>query len=481
MRALVLSPLIALALAGFVQAESPSAAIAAARAQHAQLQKSFETFTQRLAILVGRLESSGKPGDLDRAKRIKKALKEASERGTEGTIDFLVRGLGSSKADKDVDLLEKVVKENKKLSADLDMLIRLLTEEEAAALKKRADELRELLEKLKDLRAREARLQAKNDMGKADPKDLAREQDALKKETEKALDGKDAPAKAKDLVGKAAQKEGQAGKLLDGKKPGPASDKMGEALKDLDGAIDSINDELTNVNRTRRGKKLRDLLARVKAMLRMQLAIRDGIDNLYLEIRLTRDEIPTVKHQARANELSREQTVSLREAESALKLLEEDGTGVAFIESMGQIKKDMGSVALRLDVYDVGKLTQKIADDVVESLKDMVQALEKAVDENEKPPMPPPPGPGPRPGPKPPLVNLLQQLKMIAAMQKRVNGRTALYARRFSGEQAPMPEGVKDARERKRLEIVRKEMGELSGRQASIRKVIRGLGLQKID
>jgi hypothetical protein len=478
MRTFLLTPLLVLAVATLAQAEAPRRAAANSAAQHSRLKEAFESFRIRLAILAARLEASDKPVDKERANRIKKVLNEVKERGTDSTLELLIRGLAGKNADKDLDMVARAVKENKKLSEDLAQLIKLLTEEEGAALKKRMEELKEILAKLKALRAAEARLQAKTDLGKADPKELAKEQDELAKETKDALNGKNPSDKVKDLVGKAADKEGKAGKLLNGGKPGEASDAQGGAIRDLDDAIRDVEREFDDVNRTNRGKKLRDLLSRVKEMLRMQTAIRDGIDKLYVDIRLTKDEEPTLAHHGRASKLAKDQTLSLRAADITLTLLREDATGLAFIEGMEQVKQDMNSVASRLDVTDVGKVTQKIADDIVESLKDMVKSLEKEIEDNDKPPKPPgPPGPSGDPGRKP-LVNLLQQLKMVSAMQKRVNGRTALYGRRYEGEQAPMPTTVKDAKERRRLEIVQKELAQLAGRQASIRKVTRGLVIQ---
>jgi hypothetical protein len=104
----------------------------------------------------------------------------------------------------------------------------------------------------------------------------------------------------------------------------------------------------------------------------------------------------------------------------------------------------------------------------------MVAALKKAAAEPPPPSGMPPGHPGPSPE-RVPLVELLQQLKMLQAMQRRVNGRTELYASRYTGEQAPKPESALDARERRRLEQVRKELGDLSARQSSLEKVTRGL------
>src|SRR5262249_7418898 len=132
MRTILLTPLLILAVAGFAQAEAPRSAVSGPAAQHARLKEAFETFRLRLALVAGRLEASGLPSDQERARRIKKVLKEVAERGTDSKLELLVRGLMGKNADKDLDLVARAVKENKKLSEDLALLIKLLTEEEDA-------------------------------------------------------------------------------------------------------------------------------------------------------------------------------------------------------------------------------------------------------------------------------------------------------------------------------------------------------------
>src|SRR5262249_15293628 len=122
---------------------------------------------------------------------------------------------------------------------------------------------------------------------------------------------------------------------------------------------------------------------------------------------------------------------------------------------------------------DVGAVTQKINDDVIETLKDVIKALEKAIKDNEDDdPTKPPPGDG-GPGRKQPLVDLLQELKMVFALQKRVADRTALYAKTYTGEQAPRVVAGMKAEDKKRVERVNKEMKSLSDRQDRIAKVTR--------
>ena len=62
-------------------------------------------------------------------------------------------------------------------------------------------------------------------------------------------------------------------------------------------------------------------------------------------------------------------------------------------------------------------------------------------------------------------------------MQRRVNARTELYSKHYTGEQAPTVEAV-DAKEKARIDKVRKELGDLSKRQERIGQVTREIGKQ---
>ena len=95
----------------------------------------------------------------------------------------------------------------------------------------------------------------------------------------------------------------------------------------------------------------------------------------------------------------------------------------------------MLTVARRLERADVGEITQNIEADIVESLKEILEAMQKELEklkdqkqqqqqqqQQEKKP--------------PPLVNKLAELKMLRSLQYRVNRRTKQMGRLVEGEQA---------------------------------------------
>jgi len=136
-------------------------------------------------------------------------------------------------------------------------------------------------------------------------------------------------------------------------------------------------------------------------------------------------------------------------------MLEAEGTAVAFPEVFQQVREDMKIVQRRLELADVAPVTQAIEQDIIDTLKEMVDALKKARQENKDSKS----GKSKAGDPPPPqdqkLLDQIAELKMIRSMQLRVNGRTATYGRMYEGEQA-------------RDMNVRRELRNLSERQERI-------------
>jgi len=123
------------------------------------------------------------------------------------------------------------------------------------------------------------------------------------------------------------------------------------------------------------------------------------------------------------------------EADKALHLLREEGSSVAFPEAVEQMREDMVMVANRLQETHVdSKITIPLEEDILASLKEIIEALKKAqqeAEEKESEPSPPPP---PGPPQDQPLVDKIAELKMVKALQLRVNTRTKRYSRLLDDE-----------------------------------------------
>jgi hypothetical protein len=459
------------------------AAVESSAVRQAQLKRSFEQFRAKLAVLTGRLETSQSTKDQEKAKAMRAALKEASERATENKFDSLIRALNTRGADQNLDVLNQAIRENRELRDDLKKMIALLTQDDRdKVLKERREEALRLLETLKDLRDKQARAQTQTELGRKDSKELGKDQKKITDQTKDLRDKLDKPTKDTEIakqmeavkkpVGDANKEQKDAeGKLGKNDKEG-AGESQGNAVTKLNQAIKELEDLINQTRQEEKERKLRDLLARAKKMLENEQAILGGTETLSRELSKQKDRKADVTQAARSTKLAEKQLEGLRDCEAALNLIKEDGTAVAFHEIFQQIDTDMDTAQRRLNRIEVDTVTVVIVNDVVEALKEVVRALEKAIKENENPPPPGPSGPS---NPNDKLVSLLQQLKMIHAMQTRVNNRTAMYAKHYSGEQVPQ---ANNDREKERYEGIAKELKDLSGRQERLSKVTKDLGKQ---
>jgi ClpP class serine protease len=151
-----------------------------------------------------------------------------------------------------------------------------------------------------------------------------------------------------------------------------------------------------------------------------------------------------------AGRLSRKEAQIVSEADKALIVLREEGSAVAFPEAVEEMRGDMHEVTERLAQAKVGEMTQGLETDIIAALEEMIAALQKAQKEMEskaKPGQPPPSGESD----EQPLVDTLAELRMIRALQMRVNLRTERYAKMTETEQADRPDllaGLKQLAER---------------------------------
>jgi hypothetical protein len=136
--------------------------------------------------------------------------------------------------------------------------------------------------------------------------------------------------------------------------------------------------------------------------------------------------------------MSRKEAEIVSEADRALNLLREEGSAVAFPEAVGAMREDMEQTVGRLAESKVGEITQRIEQDVIAALEEMIAALKKAQkDLADKKPQP---GQGGGEPTDPPLVDKIAELKVIRALQLRVNDRTRRYSELIKSEQAEQPE-----------------------------------------
>jgi non-homologous end joining protein Ku len=124
----------------------------------------------------------------------------------------------------------------------------------------------------------------------------------------------------------------------------------------------------------------------------------------------------------------------------------------------------MSMIEKRLDKYDTGEFTQKMEQDVIDALKEMIEALKKKQQEMKDSKNKPPP-PGGQPPPQR-LLDLLAELKLIRSQQVAVNKRTIDYGSHYQGEQTNDP-------------LLQKELETLSKRQAKLEDMLKKIATGK--
>jgi hypothetical protein len=275
-------------------------------------------------------------------------------------------------------------------------------------------------------------------------------------------------------------------KLNEEDKPGalPPADK---AANDIAVAIKKLEEIIDQDRRDEIERILERLQARCARMLAMQIVVKDStvkLDEKILEVRKDKgDERPLALD---SNGLSDKEYDIVKEADRALALLENDGSAVAFAEMFQMVRKDMLTVKDRLGLTDTGSVTVAVEDQIINNLKDMVDALKKQREINKQKGQPQPPGPPkpPKPPGEDPLVDIIAQLRLLRSMQKGINDRTDLYSKEYEGkEQPPAPDAAKDSKERQHYELIQKEMKDLAATESKISKILKDMltGKNKVD
>ncbi len=208
------------------------------------------------------------------------------------------------------------------------------------------------------------------------------------------------------------------------------------AIRELEQAKAELEEILRQLREEELERMLAVLESRFRKMLQAQLEVYEGtkrVDSKPAEDRDRDDEIE-------AGRLGRKESTIVIEAESALAVLREEGSAVAFPEAVEQMRDDMELIVRRLAQADVGDITQSIEEDVIAALEEMIDSLQKAQQDLEKEKQQGQPQEGE--SQEPPLIDTIAELKMIRSLQMRVNMRTKRLARLVEGEvgQAERPE-----------------------------------------
>ncbi len=264
-------------------------------------------------------------------------------------------------------------------------------------------------------------------------------------------------ANSKKQIEEGNYKQQSAEEKIEQKKNPDASQNQTEAIEKFEAAKKKLEDLLRQLREEELERTLADLLRRCEKMLAMQVSVYNGTKGVDAAVQANSDKQPSRENKADALKLSDNEGDIVVEARKAIEILEAEGSAVAFPEVFQQVRDDMIHVQRRLGVSDVGAVTQTIEQDIIDSLKEMIEALKKAKQDLENKKNNPPPG-QPPPNQDSKLLELIQELKLIRSMQIRVNTRTLTYGRMY---QAKEGEQTSDPR-------IRQELFNLSERQERI-------------
>jgi hypothetical protein len=423
---------------------------------------------RHLEDVLLRIAELGAASDPRRAALLRKAVAQSKEQLIAVRLEQLVELLGK-------DQLFRALETQTEVDQDLRALLELLmSENRAKRVESEKTRIREYLKRINGIIKQQKDLQGRT-AGGDEPKRLAGEQgkvadktrdlaNDVRKNEQKGERGKgkaekeagtkeggggSAPAKqpdqsqdpAPERLEAAQQRMKEAEAKLGAAQRQGASEKQEEAIRQLQLAKAKLEQILRQLREEEIARTLAMLEARFRKMLEMQEEVLTGTVRL--------DGVPaagrTHSHEIEASRLSGRESQILVELDKALLLLRDDGSAVAFLEAARQIRDDVQQLVERLAQAKVGKITQNVEEEVMTALKEMIEALKKAQkDQSSK--KRPPGQPAPGQPQEPPLVDALAELKMIRALQMRVNTRTARYAKMIEGEQAENAELVEALR-----------------------------------
>lgn len=280
--------------------------------------------------------------------------------------------------------------------------------------------------------------------------------------------GSQNPNKPRDPAGEQVQQAvpQQNGAEDDIKKGDPqeASKKQDKAIEQLQKALEELEKRLKQLREKELAKLLANLEERVARMLRMQQEVKTSTEGIHKTVVALGGKAAVAEIQKSQAEADKESQI-IAEAEKALKLMEGEGTAVVFAGVLAQVKGDMEAIQKRLNEARVGEDTQQIEQDVIDQLKMMLEALKKAKQELENKPSDPKPNDPNANKQNQKLIDLLNELKLVKALQEQVNKRTIMHNKQDPGEQSKDP-------------LVQAELKQLAERQKVLQDMLHKIATQ---
>ena len=434
----------------------------------------YKKFEKKLLQLAEFLREN----DPERAELLRRAYGQSRDDNISNSLERIASLLAGEKR------LGDAVGAQTEVVGNLQSLLVLLQSDDLKdSLKQEQERIKDLLKNLRSVIGKHKRARTANERGDATDRVAGQQSDAAKKAQDlvKKIDSQDKDGKGKDGKNQQGQQQAQqdenktpgrdeierarremerAIEELKKKSRDAAADHQDKALQELLEAKEKLEEILRQLREEERKLLLAALEARFQKMLAMQLAVFQGTTTLGQ----VAADAWVGRHTTQSIKLARDEEEIAVEAIKALTLLKEEGSSVAFPEAVVELREDMLVVSRRLEESKVGKLTRAIEKDIIESLEEMIDALQKELEksEDDKKEQDQKKQQQQQQDQEPPLVDKLSELKMLRALQLRVNRRTRRLARLIDGEQA------KD-------NDVLQQLKDLARRQARVQKAARDL------
>ncbi|GIW81786.1 MAG: hypothetical protein KatS3mg105_3593 [Gemmatales bacterium] len=430
--------------------------------------RKFTELKAALLRVAQRLAQSEQRADRERALTIRKAIELASKEGVDTQFQHLIASLHSSK-NLTVGDLNDIIARNRELVKDIRAVIQiLLSDDRAEKINKEITRIRDIVRALNRAIWREKLNRARAEGEKVPPSELRKAENENARHVDEIADKMKPDGDLPELPGRRRVQEARnkqrsaANKFAEGNQKGAIGDQS-DAIDELENVKKQLEEILKQLRKEEVERILASLIARCERMLQMQREVREATGDVDKALKENPDRgAPENRgHIQKALELSKEEALIAVEAVRMLQLLQAEGSTVAIPHVVRAAHDDMKIVQRRLEKADTGQVTQAIEDDIIATLEDLIAALKKAQKDLNDPPHP---HPHPEPPPKsdknnePKLVDQLAELKVIRAMQVRVNRRTRMYSQFYNGEQASEPD-------------IRKELENLAVLQKGVYKV----------
>jgi hypothetical protein len=227
------------------------------------------------------------------------------------------------------------------------------------------------------------------------------------------------PSPGKKSVQQAKKNMDDASDDLGKQDPAEASRDQDKSIKELEKALQEIEERLAQLREETQLEKLARLEKRFRDMLAMQQAASKEtieLDKKRVDGELARPDRLAVQ------KLGADERAIAELAQQAYDIIYEDGTSVVFPEIVSQLRDDLVAVGQLLDTLKTDAYTQSSQTEIEITLKELIEALQKAQQQKEGGG-----GGGGGGGGEEPLLPNSAELKLLRLSQLRVNRRTESF------------------------------------------------------